>query len=49
MTEVQHEQQFELTKDIPYSLQNKCRTADIDRQNLGRSGKLSFFIIYKYI
>ena len=31
------------------SLQNKCRTADIDWQNLGRSGKLSFFIIYKYI
>ena len=30
------------------SLQNKCRTADIDRQNLGRSGKLSFFIIYKF-
>ena len=33
----------------PSSLQNKCRTADIERQNLGRSGKLSFFIIYKYI
>ena len=31
-----------------YSLQNKCRTADPDRQNLGRSGKLSFFIIYKF-
>ena len=30
------------------SLQNKCRTADIDRQNLGRSGKFSFFIIYKF-
>ena len=30
------------------SLQNKCRTADPDRQNLGRSGKLSFFIIYKF-
>ena len=30
------------------SLQNKCWTADIDRQNLGRSGKLSFFIIYKF-
>ena len=32
-----------------HSLQNKCRTADIDRQNLGRSGKLSFFIIHKCI
>ena len=30
------------------SLQNKCRTADPDWQNLGRSGKLSFFIIYKF-
>ena len=29
------------------SLQNKCRSADPDRQNLGRSGKISFFIIYK--
>ena len=31
-----------------YSLQNKCRTADPDRQNSGRSGKLSFFVIYKF-
>ena len=30
------------------SLQNKCRTVDPNRQNLGRSGKLSFFIIYKF-
>ena len=30
------------------SLQNKCRTADPDRQNLRRSGKLSFFVIYKF-
>ena len=30
------------------SLQNKCRTTDPDRQNLGRSGKLSFFILYKF-
>ena len=30
------------------SLQNKCRTADPDWQNLGRSGKVSFFIIYKF-
>ena len=30
------------------SLQNKCRTTDPDRQNLGQSGKLSFFIIYKF-
>ena len=33
---------------VDYSLQNKCRTADPDRQNLGRSGKLSFFVIYKF-
>ena len=32
--------------DPTYSLQNKCRTVDPDRQNLGRSGKLSFFTIY---
>ena len=31
-----------------YSLQNKCRTADPDRQNSGRSGKLSFFVIYEF-
>ena len=30
------------------SLQNKCQTAYPDRLNLGRSGKLSFFIIYKF-
>ena len=30
------------------SLQNKCKTSDPDQQNLGRSGKLSFFIIYKF-
>ena len=30
------------------SLQNKCRTADPDWQNLGLSGKLSFLIIYKF-
>ena len=33
------------------SLQNKCRTANPDQQNLGRSGKLSFFTIsvaYRY-
>ena len=30
------------------SLQNKCRTAEPDQQNLGRSGKLSFFIIFKF-
>ena len=30
------------------SLRNKCRTADPDRQNLRRSGKLSFFVIYKF-
>ena len=30
------------------SLQNKCRTVDPDRQNLGRSGKLSFFVIFKF-
>ena len=30
------------------SLQNKCRTADPDQQNLGPSGKLSVFIIYKF-
>ena len=32
----------------PHSLQNKCRTTDPDQQNLGRSGKLSFFVIYKF-
>ena len=31
-----------------FSLQNKCRTEDPDGQNLGRSGKLSFFTIYKF-
>ena len=31
------------------SLQNKCRTTDPHHQNLGRSGKLSFFIIYKFL
>ena len=31
-----------------YSLQNKCRTVDPIRQNLDPSGKLSFFIIYKF-
>ena len=31
-----------------YSLQNKCQTTDPDWQNLGWSGKLSFFIIYKF-
>ena len=30
------------------SLKNKCGTKDPDRQNLGRSGKLSFFNIYKF-
>ena len=30
------------------SLQNKCRTADPDRQNWGRSGRLSSFTIYKF-
>ena len=30
------------------SLQNKCRTVDPDRQNLGRSGKLPFCIIYEF-
>ena len=30
------------------SLQNKCRTADPDWQNWGRSSKLSFFVIYKF-
>ena len=30
------------------SLQNKCRTADPDRQNLSQSGEFSFFIIYKF-
>ena len=30
------------------SLQNNRWTVDSDRQNLGRSGKLSFFIIYKF-
>ena len=30
------------------SLQNKCPTVDPDQQNLGWSGKLSFFIIYKF-
>ena len=30
------------------SLQNKCRTVDPDQQNLSRSGKLSFFTIYKF-
>ena len=33
---------------MDFSLQNKCWTADPDRQNLGRSGKLSFFTIYKF-
>ena len=31
-----------------YSLQHKCHTADPDWQNLGRFGKLSFVIIYKF-
>ena len=31
-----------------YILQNKCRTADPDWQNLGRSSKPSFFVIYKF-
>ena len=31
-----------------YSLQNKCRTADPDWQNLGRASKLCFFIISKF-
>ena len=31
-----------------YSLQNKCRTTDPEWQNLGRSGKLSFFLKYKF-
>ena len=31
-----------------YSLQNKCRTADPDRQNMGHSGMLFFFTIYKF-
>ena len=30
------------------NLQSKCRTVDPYRQNLGRSSKLSFFIIYKF-
>ena len=30
------------------SLQNKCQTGDPDRQNLRRSGKLSFSVIYKF-
>ena len=30
------------------SLQNKCQTANPDRQNLGRSGRLSSFTIYKF-
>ena len=39
-----------LSKDIYacVSLQNKCWTADPDRQNLGSSGKFSFFTIYKF-
>ena len=40
--------QMSIRRQAIISLQNKCRTADIDRQNLGRSGKLSFFIIYKF-
>ena len=33
--------------DDVISLQNKCRTADIDRQNLGRSGKIwQAFLLY---
>ena len=31
-----------------YSLQNNCRTADPDLQNLGQSGKLSFFTLCKF-
>ena len=31
-----------------FSLQNKCRTVNPDRQNLGWSAKLSFFMIYKF-
>ena len=30
------------------SLRNKCRTADPDQQNWGRSGNLSSFAIYKF-
>ena len=33
---------------VKASLQNKCRTVDPDRLNLGRPGKLSFFVIYKF-
>ena len=33
--------------DVIASLQNKCRTADIDQQNLGRSGKIwQAFLLY---
>ena len=40
--------ELRLTCTKTSSLQNKCRTADPDRQNLSQSGKLSFFIIYKF-
>ena len=32
----------------PAVFKNKCQTVDPDRQNLGWSGMLSFFIIYKF-
>ena len=37
-----------VVKLLASSLQNKCRIADPDCQNLGRYGKLSFFVIYKF-
>ena len=39
---------FELSTKKDCSLQNKCRTMNPDGQNLDRSGKLSFFVIYKF-
>ena len=46
--EVEQGQALHEMSKLTCSLRNKCRTTDPDQQNLAQSGKLSFFIIYKF-